>query len=538
PAGFVKVVRDATAQKWAHDRLRESEQRLRLLVDNVRDSALLEIDPAGRIVYWNPGAERIFGYAAQEVVGLEYAMVFSREDAANKVPESDMALALAKGRAELERQLYRKDGSPFLAHWVTEPAWGEDEQLRGFVKVLRDRTESKRAEEQLKNSQRMEALGRLAGGVAHDFNNLLTVIVGYTTALQKKLHQRPELAPALAQVQEAAERAARLTAQLLAFSRKQVTQPTVLSVNELISGMEKMVRALLGEDIDLKLALAPEAGSVKADAGQIEQVIMNLAANARDAMPGGGQLRIRTENVRLSEPLDAGRGVLQPGDYVTIAVTDTGHGMDENTQHQIFEPFFTTKPVDKGTGLGLATSHGIAEQSGGTLTVESKPGQGACFTLYLPLIRSAARSSTRRSASERRVGGSGTILLVEDEAALRQLFLQTLTEAGYTVLEAANGEEALRVAAEHTGSIDLLLTDVIMPKMGGAELAAELRGNRSDLRVLFVSGFTNHALEARGIFTRGARFLQKPFQVGALLDTVSQTLKQRSKQSRSSGSNS
>ncbi|MDQ1474713.1 MAG: two-component system, cell cycle sensor histidine kinase and response regulator CckA [Bryobacterales bacterium] len=524
--GFVKVIRDVTAQKRAQDRLRQSEQRLRLLAENVRNSALVQIDTAGRVVYWNPGAERIFGYTHEEICGREYALVFSREDVEQHVPEKEMAEALELGRAEYEHTLCRKDGTSFIAHWVTEPIADEQGRLQGFVKVLRDETESRRAEEQTRKSQRMEALGRLAGGVAHDFNNLLTIIGGYATLIEQKAGGHKDLPSALTQIQEAVRRAARLTAQLLVFSRNQVTEPAVLSVNDLLSGMEKMLRTLLGEDVELTFALDPKTGRVKADSGRIEQILINLAANARDAMPGGGKLRIETRNRMVKESPAGSENALEPGQYVTVTVSDTGHGMDDATRAHIFEPFFTTKPVDKGTGLGLATSYGIAHQSGGTLTVESRPGQGASFTLYLPRVRASARKKAKASHDQRGLRGSGTVLIVEDEAVLRSMFVQSLSEAGYSVLEARDGQGALRVAAEHDGVIDLLVTDVVMPQLGGADLARDLQKQRPGMNVLFVSGYTNQALEARGVLVGRERLLQKPFRLEDLLEAVRAVMKE------------
>jgi PAS domain S-box-containing protein len=525
PAGFVKVLRDATAQKRAQDSLRESEQRLRLIVDNVKDTALMQLDPDARIVYWNPGAERIFGYSANEVLGRNYSLVFSDEAARDGVPLRDIATALENGRAEFELALYRKDGTPFLAHWVTEPIRDENNQLQGFVKVLRDESARERARQQLNNSQKMEALGRLAGGVAHDFNNLLTVIFGYTALLQQELSGHENLRTPLVQIQKAAERAARLTAQLLTFSRKHVSQPAVISLNDVLSGMEKLLSPLLGEDIELTLSLPARLGSVKADPGQIEQIVMNLAANARDAMPNGGELRIVTANERIDEDFARLHG-LQPGPCVTLTVTDTGQGLDEATRAQVFEPFFTTKPSGKGTGLGLATSYGIAQQSGGILTVQSEPGRGATFKLYLPRVKSARASPAVPEKETRGLPESGAVLVVEDEASLRRLFADSLARAGYTVHEAPDGTAALHLASEISDPIDLLITDVVMPHLNGTELAHQLQPDHPEMRVLFVSGYTNQALTARGLLDTGARFLQKPFTLDGLLDCVNAIMRE------------
>jgi PAS domain S-box-containing protein len=526
PTGFVKVVRDVTDQKAAQDRLRESEQRLRLLIENVKDSALIEVDTDGRVVYWNPGAERVFGYTQEEIRGRKYAIVFPPEDIEGHVPEEDMAEALAHGRSECNRTLHRKDGTSFSAHWVSEPVRDQHGRLQGFVKVLQDQTEARRAEEEIRQSQRMEALGRLASSVAHDFNNLLTIIGGYSSLIQQRLGNNRELGSPLIQIQEAVKRAARLTAQLLAFSRKQVTEPAVLSINELLSGMEKMLRTLLGGDVEVTFALDPKAGRVKADAGQIEQILMNLAANARDAMPGGGKLRIETRNRIVRKSPAGSDDALEPGQYVTVTVADTGHGIDDAVRAHIFEPFFTTKPVEKGTGLGLATSYGIAHQSGGTITVESQPGRGASFTLFLPRVRTTAKKRVMPEQEQRGMRGSGTILIVEDEPALRSIFAQSLSSAGYTVLEADDGQGALRIAAEHDGVIDLLVTDVVMPQLGGADLARELENQRPGMKVLFLSGYTNLMLESRGVLGQRARLLQKPFTLEDLLAAAKEAMQE------------
>jgi PAS domain S-box-containing protein len=532
PVGFLKIIRDVTAEKQAHDRLRESEQRLRLLVESVKDFALIQINPAGHVVYWNPGAERMFGYMQQEMAGRDYAIVFSREDVERGVPRHDMAQAEEKGRAEYEMTLYRKNGKPFLAHWVSEPVRDDDGRLKGFVKVVRDSTESHWAQEQLRKSQRMEALGRLAGGVAHDFNNLLMVISGYASLLEQKLQDRRDLAASVTHIQETVNRAAQLTGQLLAFSRKQVTRPEVLSVNELIKGIEKMLRTLLGEGIELVLNLQPAAGRVKADAGQIERILVNLAANAHDVMPSGGKLRIETRNKLVKQPMPDVEQSLKPGQFVTITVSDTGPGMDEATRAHIFEPFFTTKQAGRGTGLGLATSYGIAHQSGGTLTVKSEPGRGASFTLYLPRVRAGVRRQIGRSSEPREITGRGTILVVEDEPQLRKLFLESLSAAGYSVLDATDGKDALRIAGEHRGHLDLLITDVVMPHLGGPDLAREIQKHRPGLPVLFVSGYNNRALASQGLLPPSAHLLQKPFRLDALLEAVSDAVKQRSVRSR------
>lgn len=381
-------------------------------------------------------------------------------------------------------------------------------------RVSRMIADYQRMEEQLRQSQKMEAVGRLAGGVAHDFNNLLTVIAGYAALLKEDLGAnvgRPELEEIL----NAVARAAEMTRQLLTFSRKQVWHPRVLDVNTVVSRMEGMLRRLIGENITLVSALAGDLAKVKADPGQIEQVVMNLAVNARDAMPDGGRLLIETKEAHL----EAGQiAALPAGRYIQLSVTDTGHGMSAETASRIFEPFFTTKEAGKGTGLGLSTALGIVEQGGGTLTVESKPGAGTVFRAYLPVTAEQPGGESGGRLSEFKTSGSATMLVVEDETPLRKLISQVLKSAGHTVLEAASGDEALAVSARHSGPIDLLLTDVIMPGMSGSELVAKLRRRRPAMTIIFMSGYDNDLIDRKNL--GGASFLPKPFSPRALLNRI------------------
>jgi signal transduction histidine kinase len=388
-----------------------------------------------------------------------------------------------------------------------------------LARVSRMIADHQRMEEQLRQSQKMEAVGRLAGGVAHDFNNLLTVIAGYTALLKEELGPGREQ-PELDEIYAAVTRAAELTRQLLAFSRKQVWQPRVLDVNAVVSHMEGMLRRLIGEDISLVTALAGDLSKIKADPGQIEQVIMNLAVNARDAMPNGGKLLIETKGVQL----DGGQiASLPAGRYVLLSVSDTGHGMSAETASHIFEPFFTTKEVGKGTGLGLSTAFGIVEQTGGTLSVESKVGVGTIFRAYLPVTTEPSGAEAGGGAAVEKSAGCATVLLVEDETPLRKLISQVLKSAGHTVLEAASGDEALALSLRHAGAIDLLLTDVIMPGMNGPELAAKLHGRRPAMRIVFMSGYDNELVGKQDLGA-SASFLPKPFSPRALLNRIDSML--------------
>ncbi len=378
--------------------------------------------------------------------------------------------------------------------------------------------------EQLRQSQKMEAVGQLAGGIAHDFNNLLTAITGYSELSLRRLQAEDPLHRNIKEIKKAGERAASLTRQLLAFSRKQVLQPKVLALNSIISDVEKMLRRLIGEDIELRTVLEPQLGSVKADPGQIEQVLLNLAVNARDAMPQGGKLTIETANVYLDGEYAAQHIAVKPGHYVMLAVSDTGCGMDEKTQARIFEPFFTTKEAGKGTGLGLSTVYGIVKQSGGNIWVYSEVGRGTTFKVYLPRVDEGAQEHKRSAEPEDAVQGTGVILLAEDEQMVRKLAREVLEMCGYKVLEAANGGAALLICERHKEPIDLLVTDVIMPEMGGRELATRLSQLRPEMKVLYMSGYTDNAIVHQGVLDEGANFIQKPFSPQTLASKIREVL--------------
>jgi signal transduction histidine kinase len=374
----------------------------------------------------------------------------------------------------------------------------------------------RRSEEQLRQSQKLEAIGRLAGGIAHDFNNYLGVIIGYSELLTERLGPAHALRKNAGMVKDAALRAAALTRQLLAFSRKQVLEPRVLDLNAVVIEVSKMLRPLIGEGIELVVAPDPALGNVKADPAQIDQIIMNLAVNARDAMPEGGKLTIETANVELDEAYASQHAKALPGPYVMLAVTDTGIGMDKETQARIFEPFFTTKEKDKGTGLGLATVYGIVKQSGGYIWVYSEVGRGTTFKIYLPRLEAPVQKVEVRAPSLH-VKGSETILVAEDQEMLLELAREFLVDAGYTVLEASNGAQAIDISQRHQSPIDLLMTDAVMPGMSGRELARHLQSQRPELKVLYVSGYADDAVFPNGLLEPGTAFLPKPYAREALL---------------------
>jgi signal transduction histidine kinase/ActR/RegA family two-component response regulator len=423
-------------------------------------------------------------------------------------------------------QALRRDGKEITVELsITALRRGERYLFNGFV---RDLTEKLAAEAQLHHALKMETIGQLTGGVAHDFNNLLTVITGYGELLLDRLPLGDPVRESVGEMKKAGDRAASLTRQLLAFSRQQVVVPRVLDLNAVVADMDKMLRRLIGEDVELASALDPALGPVKADPGQVEQVLLNLAVNARDAMPQGGRLTVETANVELDAEYARLHQEVRPGPYVLLAVSDTGVGMDEATRARVFEPFFTTKGPGKGTGLGLATVYGIVRQAGGHVEVYSEPGRGSAFKVYLP--RAEASPSPAKSGGNPAGGppGTETLLLVEDEDAVRALARHALRMNGYTVLEARDGAEAVRLAEGHRGRIDVLVTDVVMPRMGGRELAERLAAPHPEAKVLFLSGYTDDAVVRHGILEAEVEFLQKPFSPAALAAKVREVLARES----------
>jgi two-component system cell cycle sensor histidine kinase/response regulator CckA len=499
----------AESEQGSRGTERRAEEMLQAVMRSVLD-AIITINERGMIQAVNPAVERLFGYPAAELVGQSITLLMPEPHRTQH--DGDLASYLRTGIAAVlggtrEVEARRKDGSTFPAEvTVTEFRLGD---TRHFTGVVRDLTERRKLEAQVHQAQKMDAIGRLAGGVAHDFNNLLTVINGYAEILLTSPALSGSLHTPVAAIRDAGERAAGLTAQLLAFSRKAVTEPRILDFNDVVARAEKLLRRLIGEDIYLTTVLDPALCRVKVDPTQLEQVILNLAVNARDAMPRGGRLTIQTRNIELRKE-DASRSTdCQPGPYVQLVLADTGHGMTDEVKARIFEPFFTTKGPGKGTGLGLATVYGIVKQSGGHIGVESEVGVGSTFKVLLPAVAAQPRRASL-SAFLPPPGGTETILLVEDDDVVRGLAQVALEQQGYKVLQAGNGTEAVGVVDHHAGPVHLLVTDVVMPGMGGRQLADTLRPRFPVLRVLYASGYTDDAVVRHGIADTDA-FLQKPF---------------------------
>lgn len=511
----------ATAESALERSAKLLEQRYRALFEDAI-IGVFQSTPQGRFLSVNPAMARMFGYISPA------EMIDSVTDIANQIyvdpgRRADFrALIQQQGAVQnFEYQVYRKDGTMM---WVSANvrAVYEHDGVARYEGTNSDITERKLLQEQLAQSQKMEAVGRLAGGVAHDFNNAIGVIVGYSALLSERVAKDEKALQFAQQINKAGQRAASLTRQLLAFSRKQLIQPTVLDLNAIVSDTEKMLGRLIGEDINTTVNLAPDLGQVKADRGQLEQVLMNLAVNARDAMPRGGKLIIETLNGDLDATAVSQHPNAKPGAYVVLSVSDTGCGMDKETQAHIFEPFFTTKPLGKGTGLGLSTVYGIVQQNNGYIWVYSEPGKGARFKIYFPKISEEVAQPANPVGEV--VGGSETILLVEDDECMRDLTLNCLTTSGYRVLTAANGEEAILVASEEVGTIHLLLTDVVMPGVSGRQLAYSLISYRPEVNLLYMSGYTADLMADQGALESSLALLEKPFTKEDLLRSVRRVL--------------
>ena len=504
-----------------HDR---AENALRMLIESL-PIGLIITDKKGKITDLNESSLRMFGYGRHEL--LEQSIETLLPERLRNSHQGHRAGYIRNPHVRpmgvgMELFARRKDGTEFPVEVSLGPLAGEDRTLVSTTVV--DITERKKIEQQLHLAQRMEAIGQLAGGIAHDFNNLLAVIMGSADILVDALPRGDPLGRKVEMIRSAGSSAADLIRQLLAFSRQQMVQPVVLDVSKIIARTQGMLQRIVGEDIEFKVVVEDSVGSIKADPGQIEQVLLNLAGNARDAMPKGGRLTIRASNVELDESDRKRHAPVVPGPYVMLAIEDTGCGMDLKTQRRIFDPFFTTKELGKGTGLGLATVYGIVKQTGGYIWVYSEVGHGTIFRVYLPRVGKAVQIAEREPSEVEELQGSETILVAEDSESLREMAQEYLESIGYTVLSAVSGEKALQWAKDFQGPIHLLLTDVVMPEMSGPELANQMASLRPGVRIIFTSGYTVDAVAGQGILDPNVAFIQKPYRPKALAKKIRQVL--------------
>jgi len=498
---------------------RESEQRYRELVENANDMIYVH-DLEGNFVSWNRKAEYLTGYKMSEARRLHFRDLIAPEDhaLAEEVLEKKLA---GENSPPYTVRMIAKDGTRYEVE-VSSRLLFENTRPTGVQGIARDLTERRRLEAELLQAQKMEAVGRLAGGIAHDFNNILMIVRGYAEILLQRLHQDDPLHAQAAQIMKAGNRAAELTQRLLGFSRKQVFEPKVLNLNETVTEISKMLPRLLGAHIEFIVELGPEAGNVNADPIQLEQVLINLVVNSRDAMPQGGKLIISTRARELERDSNGGQLAVIPGRYSEICVQDSGSGIDPETVRHIFEPFFTTKDKDKGTGLGLSTVYGIVKRSGGYILVSSELGIGTVMRIYLPQVQGEVEGTSPDVDTAREMRGAGTVLIAEDEDSLRELIASRMRAEGYEVLEAADGETALAIASRHQGEIQFLLTDVIMPRLRGPELASLLRVGYPQMKVIYMSGYTESALVQDGMLERNTVLLQKPFPISKIPEIIRQ----------------
>ena len=520
PPVFTGFLRDITDRKRAEKEIRKSEERFRRLFDS-NTIGIAVADLSGGIVETNDAYLAMLGYTREDFLAGRFRWDQLTPPEFRALDQVAVEQLQKTGVAQpWEKEFLRKDGSRVSVVIGVAMLEASEESCIAYIVDLSAR---RQLEVQLRQAQKMEAIGQLGGGVAHDFNNLLTVILGYSDLLATEVGEKSPLMESIGEIRKSGERAASLTRQLLAFSRRQVLEPKVLEVNALVSNLEKMLHRLIGEDMDLVTVLDPAVGRVHADAGQIEQVILNLAVNSRDAMPRGGKLTIETSNVDLDEAYAREHVTVRPGSYVMLAVADTGTGMSAETKSHIFEPFFTTKGQGKGTGLGLATVYGIVKQSGGYIWLYSELGRGTTFKVYLPRVDASAEEKVA-PAVRPSTRGTETILLVEDDQAVRALTRTLLEAKGYKVLEASGADEAIAIGTDPERPIDLLLTDVVMPEMGGSDLSSRLVVLRPGLKVLYMSGYTDDAVVRHGLVAEGARFLQKPFTPDVLARKLREVL--------------
>jgi len=514
----------AGKRRQAEKKLNRSEEQYRTILQDLDDS-YFEVDLAGNMTFFNDATCRTLGYTEDELMGMNNRSYMDKENAEKVSQAFSKIYTTGIPSKGFDYEIIKKDGSKRTIEIAVSLIKDSGGQRIGFKAICRDITERKTLEAQLHQSQKMEAIGTLAGGVAHDFNNLLTTILGYADFALSSIDKDNPLYGDIEEIKEAGNRAVSLTSQLLAFSRKQIIQPKILDLNEGIQEIEKMLRRLIGENIELHTTLESGLRMVHADPGQIDQVTMNLAVNARDAMPQGGKLIIETANVDLTSDYFRDRGLDdRQGPYVMLAVSDTGIGMDEETQAHIFEPFFTTKALGKGTGLGLSTVYGIVKQSGGFIWAYSEPGQGTAFKIYFPEVRGKATQKKEEYAGIETLNGSETVLVVEDDDLLRKMAEKVLRHYGYEVLIAQDGREALSLSTNHNGLIHIMVTDVVMPGMSGREVAEHLQPLRSEMQVLYMSGYTDKVIVSQQVLDPETDFLQKPFAPEDLVRRIREIL--------------
>jgi PAS domain S-box-containing protein len=511
--GLVLNQHDVTERRAAEEALRQSERRFRALVENSEDSIQLAT-ARGTLLYVSPSTERIYGRSTDEIVGRSVYELYHGDERERLTEQWQRCLDHPRVPVRGEFRLPRQEGAEERYVETVRVNQLDEPGLRAVVTLCREVTERRKLEARVQQTQRLEAIGRLAGGIAHDFNNILSAIHGFASIIKGELPARDPLCADVQEILRAVDRATNLTRQLLAFGRRQVLQPKVIEVSGYVRDLERMLRRIVGEDVEIVLRLDETGVTAKADPSQLEQVLINLVVNARDAMPTGGRLTIETSNVVIRP--GQGSVDLPNGLYALLTVADTGMGMSKSVQEHIFEPFFTTKESGQGSGLGLSTVFGIVKQSGGHIFMDSEVGEGTTFRVYFPSTRERPIRPLTPPPHAAAIRGAETILLVEDEPAVRTFVARALRQQGYQVLDASNGGEALLIAEQHSGTIHLLLTDVIMPRVSGKQLAERLRRMRTDLRILYMSGYAEDIIAPHGVLEDGAAFIEKPLTAEAL----------------------
>lgn len=533
--GFAKVTRDITERQQAHTELLESERRYRRLIEAVIDYAIFQLDPEGNVATWNPGAQRIKGYAPVDIIGQHFSRFYTPEDVASGVPTRALAEAREHGRFEAEGWRMRKDGTRFWASVIIDRIVGEAGEIIGFAKVTRDLTERKRAQDELKQvqeqliaSQKLEAVGQLSGGIAHDFNNLLMIVLGNIETAERNARQLAgtgNLQRSLSHAKRGAQRAAALTSRLLAFSRRQALDPKPINVNNFLSNMQDFLQRTLGERIEVETVGSAGLWQIEADANHLESAIINLAINARDAMPDGGKLTVEAVNVSADDDYSRVNPELSPGQYVVVCVTDTGNGMSSEVLDHAFEPFFTTKEPGHGTGLGLSQVYGFVKQSGGHVKIYSEVGHGTSIKMYFPRYLGTRQAPVNEPEDVLPEGEKiETILVVEDDADLRTYVCDVLRDLNYRILAAPSAQGALTILLQEEPKVNLLLTDVVMPGINGRELGRRAQQIRPGLKVLYMTGYSRNAVVHQGRLDEGVDILEKPVSQAKLALRVREIL--------------